>query len=72
MPVAGHIPSRATVKYLANQRDMEVWLAPVAGTHVLVPFRVSIPTPVGLGVMQATQFVSAPQPHAASASSRTQ
>jgi hypothetical protein len=72
VPVAGHIPSRAVVKYLANQRDMEVWLAPMAGTRVLVPFRVSIPMPIGLGVMQATQFVSAPQPRAASASSRAQ
>jgi hypothetical protein len=38
---------------------MEVWLAPVAGTRVLVPFRISIPTALGLGVLQATQFVSA-------------
>ena len=44
---------------------MEVWLAPIAGTRVLVPFRVSIPTPIGLGVLQATQFVSVPQPRAA-------
>ena len=43
---------------------MEAWLAPVAGTRVLVPFRVSIPTPIGVGVMQATQFVSLPQPRA--------
>jgi hypothetical protein len=54
------------IKYLAKQRDMEVWLAPVAATRVLVPFRVSIPTPIGLGLMQATQFVSVAQPHAAS------
>jgi hypothetical protein len=27
-----------------------------------VPYRVSIPTPIGLGVLQATQFVSMPQP----------
>jgi hypothetical protein len=31
---------------------------------------VTLPTPLGLGVMQATQFVSAPQPGRASA--RTQ
>ena len=37
---------------------MEVWLAPIAGTRVLVPYRISIPTPLGLGVLQATQFVS--------------
>jgi hypothetical protein len=28
----------------------------------MVPYRVSVPTPFGIGVMQATQFVSVPQP----------
>jgi Protein of unknown function (DUF3108) len=72
VPIAGHVPSRTSIKYLASQRDMEVWLAPIAGTRVLVPFRVSIPTPIGLGIMQATQFVSVPQPRAAAASQKTQ
>ena len=64
-PVAGFIPSRASVKYLTSQRDMEVWLAPIAGTRVMVPYRISIPTPVGVGVMEATQFVTSVQPRAA-------
>lgn len=72
VPVAGHIPSRTAIKYLVKQRDMEVWLAPVAATRVLVPFRVSIPTPIGLGVLQATQFVSVAQPRAAATKPRTQ
>ncbi len=59
-PVAGHIPDRATIKYLIAQRDMEVALAPIAGTRLMVPYRASIPTPIGLGVLQATQFVSLP------------
>jgi len=72
VPVAGYIPSRMAIKYLARQRDMEAWLTPVAGTRVLVPFRVSVPTPLGLGVVQATQFVSVSQPRAAAARSKTQ
>jgi hypothetical protein len=28
----------------------------------MVPYRVTIPTPFGLGLMQAIQFVSVPQP----------
>jgi len=72
VPLAGYIPSRSSIKYLASQRDMEVWLAPIAATRVLVPFRISIPTPIGLGVMQATQFVSIPQPRAAAVSPKTQ
>jgi hypothetical protein len=51
---------------------MEVWLAPVANTRVMVPYRVSIPTPVGQGVMQATQFISVATPRAAAAGSRAQ
>ena len=66
-PIAGHIPDRAAIKYLAELRDIELWLAPIAGTRVMVPYRVSVPTPVGVGVMQATQFVSVPQPGKATA-----
>ena len=72
VPLAGYVPNRPAVKYLAGQRDMEVWLAPVANTRVLVPYRVSIPTPIGVGVMQATQFVSMSQPRAAAVGPKTQ
>ena len=46
-PVAGYVPSRAAIRYLAKTRDMEMWLAPIAGTRVLVPFRAQGPTPIG-------------------------
>lgn len=62
VPIAGYIPDRAAIKYLIAQRDMEIWFAPVFGTRIVVPFRVSIPTPLGLGVMQATQFNTMAQP----------
>ena len=73
VPIAGYVPERAAIKYLVAQRDMEVWLAPIAGTRVLVPFRVAIPTPLGLGVLEATQFVTMAQPaHAAAANAKFQ
>jgi hypothetical protein len=72
VPIAGFVPHRHSIKYLAAQRDMEVWLAPVANTRVLVPYRVSVPTALGTGVMQATQFVSVGGPRAAAAGSKTQ
>jgi hypothetical protein len=65
-PVAGHVPDRAVIKYLIEQRDAEIWLAPIAGTRLMVPYRISIPTPLGVGMVQATQFVSIPQPVSAS------
>jgi hypothetical protein len=68
VPLAGYNPHRSAIKYLINSRDIELWLAPIAGTRILVPFRVSIPTPIGVGIMQATEFVSASQPPRATAS----
>jgi len=59
VPVAGFVPSRAAIKYIAKQRDIEVWLVPIAGTRVLVPFRVQGPTPIGEFRIEARQFVSA-------------
>jgi hypothetical protein len=68
-PISGYIADRAAIKYLIAQRDMEVWLVPIAGTRVLVPFKLKIPTPIGGAVLQATQFVtSAAPPRAASRS----
>jgi hypothetical protein len=62
MPIAGHVPERSAIRYLVEQRDMELWFAPIAGTRLMVPYRASIPTPVGLGILQATQFASVPRP----------
>ena len=61
-PVAGYIPDRAAIKYLAAQRNMEVWLAPIAGTRVLVPFKMTVPTPLGTGILEAVQFVTTATP----------
>lgn len=66
-PVAGYIPSRYAIKYIAKLRDIEVWLAPIAGTRVLAPFRAQGPTPVGEVVLEATQFTSVAAPARASA-----
>ncbi|MFG1301208.1 DUF3108 domain-containing protein [Xanthobacter sp. V3C-3] len=71
-PIAGHRPSRYTVKYLMESRDMFVWLVPIAGTRLLAPFKVSVATLIGTAVLQASAFetqatggpvpVSAPRP----------
>ena len=61
-PVSGYIPDRPVIKYLAAQRNMEVVLVPIAGTRVLVPYRVMVPTPLGMAVLEATQFHTAAAP----------
>lgn len=55
-PVAGYIADRPIIKYLTAERRMEIVLVPIAGTRVLVPFRLTIPTPFGPAVLEATQF----------------
>lgn len=57
-PVAGYVPDRPAIKYLVAQRGMEVWFAPIAGTRVLAPYRFMVPTPIGTGLVTATEFVS--------------
>jgi uncharacterized protein DUF3108 len=61
-PVAGYIPDRPVIKYLVAQRNIEIALAPVAGTRVLVPFWLKVPTPLGPAMLEATQFVTQPMP----------
>jgi hypothetical protein len=61
-PVAGYIPDRPVIKWLANQRNMEIAFVPVAGTRILVPFRMVIPTPLGPAMLEATSFVTTAAP----------
>ena len=61
-PVAGYIPDRPVIKYLAAQRGIEIAFAPVAGTRILVPFWMKIPTPLGPALLEATQFITQATP----------
>jgi hypothetical protein len=61
-PVAGYIPDRPVIKYLAAQRNIEIAFVPVAGTRILVPFRLVIPTPFGAAMLEATQFITQATP----------
>jgi uncharacterized protein DUF3108 len=72
VPISGYVPERYAIKYLAALRDAEVWLAPIVGTRVLAPYRFSLPTPIGTGVLQATQFVAVAKAPRAAANAKTQ
>ena len=61
-PVAGYIPDRPVIKYLAAQRNIEIAFAPIAGTRVLVPYRMVVPTPLGTAMLEATQFITQASP----------
>jgi hypothetical protein len=65
-PVAGYIPDRPVIKYLTTARNIEIAFVPIAGTRILVPFRIVIPTYYGRGMLEATTFVTeAVPPHVA-------
>ena len=64
VPLAGYVPDRPAIKYLMAQRDMEMWLAPIPGTRIVVPYRISLQTPLGQGVLEATQFIAGATPRA--------
>lgn len=55
-PIAGHRPSRSQVKYMVSNRDVEIWLAPIKGTHVLAPFKIIIGTQIGRLTLTAARF----------------
>jgi len=60
-PIAGHRPTSALVKYLSQGRDIELWLAPIAGTRILAPFRLSITNLIGNIVINAGKFETVAQ-----------
>jgi hypothetical protein len=41
---------------MEENRDLSVWLAPVEGTRVLMPMRISIRTTMGTSVIEATRW----------------
>ena len=61
VPIAGHRRDRPATKFMADNKELEVWLAPVASAHVLVPFRISALTMMGVTVIEADEFSLAAQ-----------
>ena len=56
LPISGHRKDRPGTKFMAENREMQIWLAPVAGASALAPFKVSIKTMVGVLDIEATEF----------------
>jgi Protein of unknown function (DUF3108) len=56
VPISGHRPDRPATKFMADNRNMEVWLAPVGVSRIVVPLRISVATMVGSTVIEAIEF----------------
>ncbi len=60
IPIAGHKRSAKATKFMAENKQMEVWLAPVPNVRVLVPYRVSLMTMAGTAVVEASELTFKP------------
>ncbi|MCG6857147.1 MAG: DUF3108 domain-containing protein [Salaquimonas sp.] len=47
IPVAGHKKKQRNIEYMSHNKDMEIWLAPMAKTNLYTPIRIEVPTWVG-------------------------
>jgi hypothetical protein len=56
VPVAGHRAERDSVKYMADNKRLEVQLVPIAGTRLMVPYRITIGTKMGDLVILSRDF----------------
>jgi hypothetical protein len=56
VPIAGHRELRPSTKFMRENRDISAWLAPVAGTNMMVPVRISVKTMIGTAVIEASSF----------------
>ncbi len=69
VPIAGHRALRPSTKFMIENKDITTWLAPVAGTNLMVPVRVSVKTMIGTAVLEASSFKVDPGVTASSAKS---
>lgn len=56
IPIAGHQPDNPGIKLMSRSNEIEVWLIPVRGTDMYVPYRIVLPTPVGYGTALVTSI----------------
>src|SRR5208283_971322 len=56
VPISGHSANRPATKFMAENKDLEVWLAPIEADRVWMPFRVSVRTMIGTTVVEAQEF----------------
>ena len=56
VPISGHRAERSSVKFMEDNRDISVWLAPVEGAKILVPLRIAVQTQIGMSVVEASRW----------------
>lgn len=56
IPIAGYQPDNPGIRLMSQTDEIEVWLIPVRGTYMYVPYRIVLPTPVGYGSALVTSI----------------
>jgi hypothetical protein len=56
MPISGHRPDSSSTRYLAENSEMDVWLAPLPNARAVVPYRIDIRTAAGMLTIDAAEF----------------
>jgi Protein of unknown function (DUF3108) len=56
IPIAGHRRDSRSTRFMAENRQIEVWLAPIERAHVVVPVRVELMTVAGEALIEAVEF----------------
>ena len=54
--VSGHRAGKEAVRFMEQNRDMAVWLAPVEASRVLLPMRIEVRTQIGMSVIEAARI----------------
>jgi Protein of unknown function (DUF3108) len=55
-PISGHKRDSRSTKFMAENREIEAWLAPIARARVVVPFHVALMTLAGAAVIDPVEF----------------
>ena len=57
IPISGFRPNDRAVAYMSSHSDaIEVWLVPIPGTKLYLPYRISVPTAFGTGSAEMGSF----------------
>ena len=56
IPIAGYQPDNPGIRLMSQSNEIEVWLVPVRGTDMYVPYRIVLPTLVGYGSALVTSI----------------
>jgi hypothetical protein len=55
-PISGHRVDSSATRFMAENKEMSVWLAPLEQAHVVAPLRIDIKTSAGMMSIDAVEF----------------